>query len=150
MDISRAIHGSDSYSRVGWGQDNPTRPEPTRPDPSPPDPRCLTSSPHDPTRPVRFRTHSDPTRLDPLVVERLLIRPAGPIVTREKPPIFVTVVNCVRWGEAGEFQPNLTHELSLWAYRRSVCVPKRMLWLFFGRGASRVGHEKSEAHEAGN
>ena len=42
----------------------------------------------DPTRPVRFRTPSDPIRLDPQVLETLLTRPEGRIMTRQKPCFF--------------------------------------------------------------
>ena len=40
---------------------------------------------HDPTRPVTFRTPPDPTRPDPRHFETLLTRPAGRVMTREKP-----------------------------------------------------------------
>ena len=46
----------------------------------------------DSTRPVRFRTPPDPTRLDPLLFENLLTRPVVRAITPEKPCILLTRV----------------------------------------------------------
>ena len=63
---TRAFHGLDHCSRVGPGQGGPTRP-------------------------VRFGTPPDPTRLDPRDFESILTRPAGRVVASEKNVINIVV-----------------------------------------------------------
>ena len=77
---------------------DPTRPDPTRPDPTRPDPTRP-----DPTHEI-FRAPPRPSRLDPLVVDNFLIRPAGRTVTREQ-----------IWGK-GIWEPYRTYKSSGYGY----------------------------------